>query len=394
MAEDRRIPVLHFTNAVVRSGAEEHILLLLRRLDRRAFRLSLICPPVLDQQYGPDVPTDVWRLPLGLHGPHNIGQAWRFAWRLRQQRTGILHCHMFKSTRVAAPLAWLARVAVVVETTHVRESWRKGWIKQNFAVDRFVDRFVDHYIAVSYANARYLVEQKRLPQAKVTVIENGARLDRFDPARRPAPGLKQSLGFDDGDPILVTAARLEPQKGHRVLIKAMSELGRQFPKVRLVCLGDGSLRSELEAQVRQSGLEKAVRFLGYQANVEDWLALSDVGVLPSYYEGLPLFAIECLAAGRPLVATAVDGTPEVVVDGRTGLTVPAGDPAALAKAIGRVLADPRLSTELACAGREWVLERFTEEQQVRRTEELYIKLWHQFGRELQPGAEPIWTQAR
>src|SRR5439155_23179940 len=130
-----------------------------------------------------------------------------------------------------------------------------------------------------------------------------------------------SLGFGDDDPVLVVIGRLEPQKGHRVLLLALPAIRHEFPGVRVVFVGEGGLKAELEQQVAGAGLTDAVRFVGRQSNVVDWLALADVTVLPSFYEGLPLAAIEALAAGRPIVATAVGGTPEVVVDGPTRLTV-------------------------------------------------------------------------
>jgi glycosyltransferase involved in cell wall biosynthesis len=194
---------------------------------------------------------------------------------------------------------------------------------------------------------------------------------RFKPHHQEPAGLRRSLGFGDDDPVLVVIGRLEPQKGHRVLLEALPPIRREFPGVRVVFVGEGGLRTELEQHVAGSGLADVVRFVGQQSNVVDWLALADVTVLPSFYEGLPLAAIEALAAGRPMVATAVDGTPEVVVDGATGLTVPPGDPTQLARAICRLLGDPSLGEKLALAGRDWVLERFAEDRQVGRTEALY-----------------------
>ncbi|PYN14724.1 MAG: hypothetical protein DME05_14400, partial [Candidatus Rokuibacteriota bacterium] len=198
-------------------------------------------------------------------------------------------------------------------------------------VDRIAGRFVDQYIAVSDANRRYLVEEKGLARHKVVVIHNGCDLRRFNPHHRAPAGMRESLGFGASDPVLVVVGRLEPQKGHRVLFDALPAVRAQFPRVRLVCVGEGARRQELEQQVAASGLGDTVRFVGQQANVADWLALADVTVLPSFFEGLPLAAIESLAAGRPMVASAVDGTPEVVVDGATGLTVPPGDAAGLAR---------------------------------------------------------------
>jgi len=203
------------------------------------------------------------------------------------------------------------------------------------------------------------------------VIHNGCDVQRFNPHHQAPVGMRQSLGFEDGNPIIIVVGRLEPQKGHRVLLEALPTVRREFPGVRMVCVGEGALRAELEQQVADSGLADTVRFVGQQSNVVDWLALATVTVLPSFYEGLPLAAIETLATGRAMVATAVDGTPEVVVDGATGLTVPPGDPAQLARAICRLLRDRSLREKLALAGRDWVLERFSEDRQVQRTAALY-----------------------
>jgi len=240
-------------------------------------------------------------------------------------------------------------------------------------VDRIVGRLIDIYIAVSQANSLYLQEKKRLPARKMRVIHNGCDPDRFNPARRPTVELKLTLGFGKDDPMLLVPARLEPQKGHSVLIRALPLILKEFSSVRVVCAGDGVLRNELELQVRSLGLEPNIRFVGRQANLEDWFAVCDFTVLPSFYEGLPLVAVESLAAGRPMVATSVDGTPEVIINGKTGLTVPPGDPTLLADAVCRMLRDPGMRKSMGLAGRSWVLERFTQEKQIERTQEWYLQ---------------------
>lgn len=369
------LTVAYFSNAEVRGGAEEHILTLLRGLDRTRFRPLLVCTPETAAKLGADVPADVTVIPLRLHRLRDLGPAYRLARVLRERRVDILHAHLFYSSLFASPVGWLCRVPVIVETPHVREQWRSGWLKSRYVVDRLAGRFVDHYIAVSRANARYLVEEKRLPAAKVTVIENGCDLQRFASTQATAASLREGLAFDESDPILMAVGRLEPQKGHRVLLEALPAVRREFSRVRLVCLGDGAERSALEAQARRLDLSEAVRFAGYRPDVEAWFPLADVVVLPSFYEGLPLVAIESLAAGRAVVATAVDGTPEVVVNGETGLTVPPGDSAALAHAICRLLRNRDLRQRLGAAGRRWVRAHFTQERQVRQTQELYLHAW-------------------
>jgi glycosyltransferase involved in cell wall biosynthesis len=369
------IAVMYFSNETVRGGAEEHMLTLMRGLDRELFRVHLTCPAELAEKLHPDLPTDVEVMPLSLRQPRHLGAAVQLGRVLRRSRIGILHSHNFYGSLFASPTGWFARVPVIVETPHVRELWRKGWLKSRYVVDRLVGRFVDHYVAVSNANARYLTETKRLPVKKITVIHNGCDLQKFL-SEVPAPvELRKTLGFNESDPILLLVGRLEPQKGHAVLLEALKTVQEHFPRTRLVCAGEGALRNELEARTRALGLTESVRFVGYQRDISAWLALANITVLPSFYEGLPIVAIESLAAGRPMVATAVDGSTEVIVDGRTGLTVPSGDPPALAVAICRLIGDPKLCQQLGQQGRAWVYQHFDEREQIRRTQDLYLRAW-------------------
>lgn len=378
------ISVMMFSNATVRAGAEEHILELLRGLDRRQFQLHLACPEVLLTQYGKDIPEDVHVTPILLDRLFDMRGAIRLALTLRNQKIGILHSHMFRAGLFASPIGWLCRVPVILETTHVRETWRKGWFKSKFVVDRAVGHLIDRYIAVSEANSKYLIEEKRIPARKVTVIQNGCSMDRVNPEKAHPEGIRESLGFSKSDIVLIVMARLEPQKGHKILLQALSTVRAEFPNIRLICLGTGALKDELNSLARELKLNEIVRFVGFQSNVADWLAVADIGVLPSFYEGLPLTAVETLAAGLPLVATAVDGTPEVVLDGKTGLLVPPGDPAAMAGAIRQLARQSELRQKLAKAGREWVLQRFTIERQVEQTSSLYLSEWQRYSRSSAP----------
>lgn len=376
------ISILFFTNSTVRAGVEEHILELLRGLDRKLFRLFLACPAELLQKYGDDIPSDVQVVPILLDHLSDFRGAIELARILRRHDIDILHSHQFRPSAFASPIGWLCRVPVIIETSHSCEVWRRGWLKSKYIVDRFTGFFIDHYIGVSVACARFLAEKKRLSVRKIHVVRNGCHLEKFDPERNAPPGMRASLGFAENDPVLIVLARLEPQKGHHVLLEAMPCVLKQFPNTRLVCVGDGALRERLEKQAISLGVKEAVRFAGYQSNPQDWLALADFSVLPSYYEGLPLVAIESLAAGRTMVATAVDGTPDVIINGKTGLTVPPGNAPQMAEAICTLLGNPSLRKTLAQAGRRHVLENFTSERFVRDTAQLYLDAWNRGARQL------------
>lgn len=371
----RKISVAYFTTTSSRAGAEEHILSLARRLDRRYFSVYLACTRALANCLRPDLPDDVRVLEIYFERPTQVAAAHQLGKFVRDHRIDILHSHQFRASLVASPLAKICGVPVTIETPHVRELWRRGWLKSQFFVDRLAGRLVDYYIAVSESNAWYLSDVKGLPEGKIRVIHNGIDLSRFEPRPVAPKNIRQSLGFDLDDPVILHVGRLEPQKGHCVLLDALLHVRKEFPNVRLICVGDGSLRSELERRVAELNLFSNVQFVGFQTNVPDWLASADFCVLPSFYEGLPLVAIESLAAGRTMIATPVDGTPEVILDGQTGFLVPPGDAQALAAAISRLLREPTLRHRFAEAGRTLVADKFKVERQIEKTQELYWQAW-------------------
>jgi glycosyltransferase involved in cell wall biosynthesis len=174
--------------------------------------------------------------------------------------------------------------------------------------------------------------------------------------------------------LLGLVARLHRQKGLGDLLAAVAWVRERVPDVRLLLIGEGELRDELEAQARALGLSGAVIFAGIRTDVAEIVAALDIFVLPSLWEGTSNAVLEAMAAGLPIVATAVGGTPEVVVDGVTGLLVPPRDPSALAGALVTLLQDADLRHRMGRAGRERVKQYFSLERMVRRTEALYEEL--------------------
>lgn len=366
--------ILHFIWSSVRAGAEEHALSILAALPDYGLKPYFAAPEQLLGAIRDELAkARVEAFPLDVSSLMDVRAASRFVRLLRSERISLVHSHLFISSLFASPVARLAGVPAVVETFHGREVWREGKpLKGSFWVDSQVARLVDRYIAVSHASARDLREKKKIPAEKIRVIHNGRDLSLYatlDSALRNET--RTELGLTTEQRAILVLGRLESQKGHIFLIEALAELVPRWPGVIALFAGSGSLEGELRARVEALGLNRHVAFLGYRNDAPRLFAAADVVVLPSLHEGLPLVAIEALAASRPMVATAVDGTPEVIIDEQTGLLVPPGDPGAIASAIERLLRSPDLAAKLAAAGHAHVMERFDIRMQLERTVEVY-----------------------
>jgi glycosyltransferase involved in cell wall biosynthesis len=201
---------------------------------------------------------------------------------------------------------------------------------------------------------------------KIVVIPNAAAVA----ARAAQPVPRAELARNATAPIVLTIARLDAQKGISHLLDAAAAV----PDVSFAIAGDGPDRAALEAQTAKLGLADRVRFLGHRRDVPALLAAADLFVLPSLYEGLPLSVLEAMAAGVPVVATAIGGTDEVVRDGETGTLVPPADPLALAAAITRTLADRDQAKRLAAGAREFVAREYSVQSMVGAVSRLYDSL--------------------
>lgn len=365
--------ILYFTNSTLWGGVEEHICGLLRNLSRDAFRTELVCDPLLYERFRWAVSEDIPVRALRLSSLGDFAGALRLASLLRRERFHIVHSHMFWSSLFASPIARLCGVPIIVETLHGTEAWRKGW-KANYLIDRATTRFVSKYVAVSEYDARFLQEKKGVARKKIAVIHNGAEVGRFSSTTSKRKALRQAMGFEDSDCILIMVARFHAGKGHRILFEAMRELVGAHPRLKLICLGQGDEEVQLRELRRALGLESCIQLAGQQQNVAEWLAAADMNVLPSFYEGLPLTILEAMAAGLPTVASNVGGIPDVIEDGANGILVPPGDSHKLAAAISQLIEDCAMRTRMGEAARDRVSQRFTLEQQVSSTENMYLDL--------------------
>ena len=289
---------------------------------------------------------------------------------LRGNFADVLVTHGYKSNLLGRPAARLAGVPIV--------SVSRGWTGENLkvwcyeAVDRVHLRLMDRVVCVSAGQAERVRRAGVLPE-RVRVIRNAARLGAFAEPDLVMRGQLRALAGGNG-PIILGAGRLSPEKGFHTLVDAARHLLPNHPSARIIVFGDGPDRLALERRAADYGLSERVRFAGFRTDLDALLPWADVVVLPSLTEGLPNVALEAAAAGVPVVATAVGGTPEVVVNGRTGFLVPPNDPAALAARIGDLLRHADWARAFGAAARRRVEEQFSFEGQARAYQELFSEL--------------------
>lgn len=296
-----------------------------------------------------------------------MAATWR---RLRALRPDVLHLHHVRpaADRHLSALAGFAGVPHVVVTEHAVVGPHTA--SQRALKRRELDQ-ASAVTAVCGAIADALVAEYGIDRALVRIVGNGA--DPPDPRAEAAAAreIRQALGARPDRPLFVCAARLEPEKGHAVLLDALAALRGGGADFVAALAGSGSLRESLEARAGALGLEADVRFLGTLDELGPLLAAADAVVLPSHREGLPLTLLEAMVRARAVVASAVGGVPEVIEDGVSGLLVPPGQAAALAEALGRVGRDPLGAESLGAAAAARVRAHFTWPKVVERFEAVY-----------------------
>jgi glycosyltransferase involved in cell wall biosynthesis len=352
---------------LVPAGTESQLLALIRHLDRRRFQPYLCLLDGMDSTSRALEPNDCPVLRLGVDSwtrPRILTGAWRLIRFLRGERIEVLQTYFPDSTYLGVPAGRLAGVPTIVRTRNNLGHWLTPAHRR---LGRVLNRLVTATVANCAAGRRSLLAEERPPPRSVFVLENGVDLARFQgaamagaPARAP-----RRVG---------AVANLRPIKGLEILVDAAAHVRTAYPRVEFVVAGEGEARPTLQRQIRDMGLEDAFTLVGAVADIPEFLARLDVAVLSSWSEGMSNALLEYMAAGRPLVATAVGAAVSLVDDGVHGLLVPAGDSRGLADAIVRLLREPKLAARLGAAARRRVEEQHSRKLMVQSFEDFYCRL--------------------
>jgi glycosyltransferase involved in cell wall biosynthesis len=312
-----------------------------------------------------------------------LGRAIReVAGHLRRLRADVLCCSGYKPDLIGWRAARRAGIPVVA----IAHGWTGAtWkVRLNEAVDRLILRWFDGIVCVSAAQADRVV-RAGTPSSRVVIIRNAIDTRAFDD---PDPEARQrARDFFPSPPALVVGAagRLSPEKGFDVLIDAAAQVVAERPDVGFLLCGDGPLREALTRRAAERGLGARFVFAGFRTDVERLLPGWDLAALSSHTEGLPVAVLEALAAGVPVVATAVGGTPEVVEDGVNGYLVPPANPDALARRLLDGLADEPRRRAMGAHGWRRARDQFS----IRAQGSAYLRLFEALT--LRPCAGPLVT---
>ncbi|HZM26591.1 MAG TPA: glycosyltransferase [Gemmatimonadales bacterium] len=363
--------VVQYVDSSIFGGSEQVLLQLLAGLDRGRWRPVLLHHPepglarLVDGARSAGVQVDSVPRVTDRNFPIRLPQ---LVSAIATQRPAVVHAQLNwpLACKFGLLAATLGRVPAVVATVHlVIEELLNGSVRLQ---GRIFGVGVHRYLAVSEHVRGRLAAGMGWPEQKLRVVPNG-----IDPApfSQPFdPALRQWLTRGSQRPLVFTAARLSPEKAIDVLVSAAARV----PEAVFAIAGDGPERAAIRMQVEALGISERVRLLGARSDIPALLAACDLFVLPSLVEGLPISVLEAMAAARPVVATRIGGTDEVVMDGRTGLLVPPQDPEPLAAAIRSFLADPERGRQAGKAGREQLLARFTSKVMIDAVSATYEEL--------------------
>ena len=365
-----QVSVAVFLTRFEPGGTERQMTELIRRLDRSRFTVHVACfekrgawlPRIAERA------ASIVEFPIrGFAQPATLAALLRFAKWCRRERIEVVQtCDLYANV-FGLPAAALAGVPVRIGS---RRELNPDKTPGQIRLQRQAYRCATTVVANSVA-ARDILLEDGLAAESIAVIPNGVDLGST---------LLRGFAATEGKPSLapkerrrvITVANLRPEKSHETLFAAADLLAPDFPDVEFQIVGDGPRRAELEGLVRALGLERRVQFLGHREDVAQLLAEADIFVLPSRSEAFPNGAIEAMAAGLPVVASATGGLLDLIEHGHTGLLFEPGNPAALADALRHLFTDRSIASAIGQRAQTQVRQRYSFERMVQSFEELYV----------------------
>lgn len=371
--ESRAIRTIYLINGLGRGGAEMMLYRLLERLNREVFSPVVVAllkfpGPLQEEIEALGIEVQI----VGLRSKLDIFAYYKLYRLIKDLSPVILHTQLFAADILGRVIGRMLKIPVII--TSIRNIYYGGF-GRNLMI-RWTERFADRTTFVSEAAVQRFGKLKIVPAEKAQVIYNGLDADSFycDLSNEDKMRKREELKLPQEGFLLLAVGSLNLQKGYLDLLNALQMIQGVADDLRLVVAGSGPLKKKLRSKAEELGLQEKVIFMGRCDNVPKLMAAADALVLSSLWEGLPGVVLEAMASELPVVATAVGGTPELVLDGETGYLVPAESPEKLAQALEKIIRLPEEQRRsMGKAGLSRVKEHFHVDKMVKAYEELYYE---------------------
>ena len=381
----KKLKICHVITRMIVGGAQENTLLTIVGHLNKGHEVTLVTGPspgpegkLLERSDYPDF--EIIELPSLVRqvSPWRDWLATRQLKKLFMQRGyDVVHTHSSKAGIVGRAAAWQAKVPFICHTVHGQpfHAYEKAWKNLLYqASERWAAKRCHKIYAVAQAMIEQCVAAKIAPREKYQVVYSGMEIERFLNSV-PDAALRIELGIPENALVLGTVARLFPLKGYEYIIPAAKTICGKYPHVHFLIVGNGSMRERMEQEIARLGLKEHFHFAGLVPpdQVYRYIALMDILLHLSLREGLPRSVVQALASGKPAIGFALDGTPEVVINGETGFVVTPKSIPEVEAAVSKLLDDPELRRRCGENGRKKVAEQFSWQKMADILEAEYLK---------------------
>ena len=366
----RKINVIHLVEELTIGGLEKILTSIVLNLDKKKYNVSVWClreggffANKLAKE-GIDfkiLHISTSRNPLSIYKLYKL---------LKSRKFDIIHTHAYSAGTIGRMSAFLAGVPVIISHNH---SVYDYYNRRYHFVEWFLSLITDRVVCVSDIANRFANETQRINARKLITIHNGIDSE-YTVLEKRTSGLRKELGIPVDHSVICTIAHLEEHKGVKYLLESASLLLQSRNDVSFLVVGEGALKEKLKILCADLKIEENVIFAGERGDIPEILSLTDIFVLPSLREGLPLTILEAMACGKPVIATNVGGIPEVVKDGVSGILISPKDPEALHSAINELLGDREKLKKMGHNGKRVYSESFDSKTMIGKIEDLYDSL--------------------
>lgn len=366
----RKKHILEFSTYAKIGGTQQMLLEFLRHASHDTFTYYLCVlleHDVLNEKVS-QLPIE--HTSLNMRGYWDLSAWWKLYTFIQGKQIDLIRTYGLKADIIGRIVGRIAGIPVHITSVRSTDPWRKWY---HVMLDSLTARFTDLYVSNSEAGRMAVHQRERIPLTRIVTIPNGIAPDLLlRSSQRTA--YRQQFGISATTPVLGIVANLCKMKGHTTLLDALPLIQKKFHDIRCFFVGNDFLDGAIHRYVQEKHCEETVVFTGFRQDIPELLSLFDIVLLPSLWEGSPVALLEAMAMKKPIVATEVGGIPELVIPQKTGILIPPQNPCALADAVIFLLENPAIASRMGEAGYERVLQEFSLDVLVARTEALYERL--------------------